>query len=111
MKIVVAAVAASALLAGCTASGIAEKVVEAVERVVATIEDVQTAARDLCQFVPSAETAADLIGLGDWPPIDAAGTIARAICDAIRAPATTLRAAAAFVPTVRGVPIYGYPAG
>lgn len=72
------------------------------------IDQIQQAVTTACDFLPTAETVADLL-LGDWPVADQVTAIATAICDAIGSPSPMGRSsiAPAGPPIVQGVPIEG----
>lgn len=74
------------------------------------IEAVQSAATAACQFLPTAETVADIIASGD-PRLPTASAMARAICAALVPAPSGIRTLVAPVPAVNGVVIRGEPTG
>lgn len=88
------------LAAGCTTT-------DPVTGETTQIESVQSAVTAGCQFLPTAETVADIIATGD-PRLATASALARAICAAL-APAAPTGIATLFKapPTVNGVVIRG----
>lgn len=102
MRMLLLAAASSLALAGCTTT-------DPVTGETIQIESVQSAATAGCQFLPTAETVADIIASGD-PRLTTASAIARAICAAL-APAAPAGIATLFKapPTVNGVVIRGAP--
>lgn len=104
MRMLLLAAASSLALAGCTTT-------DPVTGEPTQIESVQSAATAGCQFLPTAETVADIVATGD-PRLTTASAIARAICAAL-APAAPTGIATLFKapPTVNGVVIRGEPVG
>lgn len=100
MRIALLSAVVGLALAGCTTvdPGTGEDVV---------VNDVRSAAKAACRFLPTAETVAEIIATGD-PRLSTASAIARAICAALdpQTPAgiMTLYKAA---PTLNGVVIRG----
>lgn len=68
------------------------------------IAETQSIATQICRFVPTAQTVANILSAGN-PALQTAGSIASAICNAVSA--TTARRGAV-APNVAGVRIAGH---
>lgn len=101
MRLLAILAAASLALAGCTTTPGSDDPVSAA----------QNAAKAACKYLPTAETVADIIKVGD-PRLATAKAIANAICDAIN-PQTPAGIMTLFkpAPTVDGVVIRGERVG
>lgn len=102
MRMLLLAAASSLALAGCTTT-------DPITGETSPIDSVQSATAAACQFLPTAETVADILVTGD-PRLDTASAVARAICAAL-APQAPAGVATLFSapPTVNGVAIRGKP--
>lgn len=100
MRMLIIASAAGLALVACTTT-------DPVTGASSPIEDIQSATASVCQFLPAAETVADILALDD-PRHDTASAVARAICTAL-APQAPAGVATLFSapPTVDGVVIRG----
>ena len=106
MKTAIIAPVFALVLSGC-AGLIPQNVNTAINNVNTTVAEVQTIARAVCSFVPTAATVSSL--LSQWiPGLSTAQSIATSICNAV-APAgvPAARRARSAPPVVAGVPIHG----